>query len=101
MQLMSATGQPMGHIEGNVPAGYWGRADDVPDTLSRLEFLDRFGPARFAVIWQAMQANPALAFQVMRGFAAETVYLEHSFPELLAMEQAGLVAVGTAIEVWS
>lgn len=102
MQLYDMQGRNCGAFSGEAaPDGYWLRADDAPASLPRLEFLDRVGGARFAAIWQAMLANPAIAFQVMRGFAAETVHCRESFPALLGLEQAGVVPQGTAIEVWS
>lgn len=102
MQLFDMMGRNCGAFSGEAaPEGYWLRADDAPASLPRLEFLGRIGSARFAAIWSAMLANPAIAFAVMRGFAAETVTCEASFPALLAMEQAGVVPEGTAIEVWS
>ena len=101
MQLIDNTGRNCGNFDGEAPAGYWLRPDEAPDSLTRLEFLDRFGAARFATVWRAMQADPLLAFSVMRGFAAETVHLAVSFPELKQMEAAGLVPAGTAIEIWS
>lgn len=102
MQLFDMMGRNCGAFSGETaPDGYWLRPDDAPASLARLEFLDRVGSARFAAIWQAMLANPEIAFQVMRGFAAETVHCRESFPALLAMEQAGVIAVGSAIEVWS
>lgn len=102
MQLYDMQGQSCGAFDGDTaPDGYWLRPDDAPASLPRLEFLDRVGGTRFAAIWQAMLANPAIAFQVMRGFAAETVQCRESFPALVAMEQAGVIPAGSAIDVWS
>lgn len=102
MQLYDMQGRNCGAFTGDTaPVGYWLRSDDAPVSLPRLEFLDRVGSVRFAAIWQAMLVNPAIAFQVMRGFAAETVHCRESFPALIALEQAGAIPVGSAIEVWS
>lgn len=102
MQLHDMMGRSCGAFAGEAaPDGYWLRADDAPASLPRLEFLDRVGATRFAAIWQAMLANPAIAFQVMRGFAAETVHCTESFPALIALEQAGVIPAGSAIEVWA
>lgn len=101
-QLMDMAGRACGNYdEPEPPEGYWLRPSDAPMAVSRLEFLDRFGAARFAALWAAMAANPALAHPVMRGFAAETVSIEASFPALLQFEALGLIAPGSAIEVWS
>lgn len=101
MHLYDMNGRNCGGFNDDVaPAGYWLRAEDAPPSLPRLEFLDRVGPKRFAAIWQAMLVNPAIAFAVMRGFAAETVHCRESFPALLGLEKAGIVPEGTAIEVW-
>lgn len=100
--LMDMTGRNCGNFDGEEPpAGYWLRGSDAPDSMSRLEFLDRVGQSRFADVWDAMVANPAIAFAVMRGFAADVVEVTASFPSLIALEQAGVLPEGTAIEIWS
>ena len=101
MQLIDSLGRNCGHFDGEAPVGYWTRPDEALETMTRLEFLDRLGAARFAVVWKAMQANPALAFSVMRGFAAENIHITVSFPELKQMEALGLLPAGTAVEIWS
>lgn len=102
-QLMNMQGVSCGHIdEGQpVPDGYWARPDNAPEAVSRLEFFERVGQERFTAIFVAMQANPALAFQVFRGFAAETINLGQSFPAVLQMEALGILPSGSAIEIWS
>lgn len=100
--LMDMAGRNCGSFSGDAaPDGYWLRDADAPDYLSRLEFLDRVGPTRFAGIFAAMVAQPALAFAVMRGFAAETVHIEASFPAVRQMEALGIVPAGTAVAIWS
>lgn len=87
--------------EVQVPPGYWLRADDSPDSLSSLEFLDWIGPVRFAAVWQAAQSNAAVAFAMMRGLAAQSVYISESLPILFQLEQLGLLPQGTALEIWA
>jgi len=101
MQLMDMHGICCGNFDGDPPAGYWLRPDNAPDNVTRLEFFDRFGPARFKAIFEAMLVNHDLAFTVFRGFAAETIHITESFPALIQMEQMGLIPAGSAIEVWS
>lgn len=102
MRLMDMTGTCCGNFTGDVaPEGYWLRADDAPDHLPALDFLDRIGPARFAAVFSAMLTQPAMAFHVFRGVAAQNVYLAESFPILLQLEQVGVLPTGTAVEVWS
>lgn len=99
---MDIQGGCCGNFDGEeVPEGYWLRPDGAPDSVSRLEFFDRVGQARFTAIWLAMQAHPELAFTVMRGFAAETVHVGTSFPAILSLEAMGVIPAGSAIEVWS
>ena len=90
-----------GNWQGDtVPDGYWLREYDRPSSMSALDFLDKIGPSRFGVIWLAAQGNPTLAYSMARGLAAQEVLMEQSFPELYALEQAGLLPAGTAVEVW-
>lgn len=102
MLMFDMLGQCCGAIDdANVPEGYWARPDDAPTSMAPLDFLDKIGPEGFAVIWNAAITNPALAFQMMRGFAAQTILIEESFPALMAMEAAGLLPGGTALAIWT
>lgn len=83
------------------PEGYWLRDADKPEVMTALQFLEKIGPERFANIWSAALANPAIAFSMVRGLAAQEIVLSESFPTLIMMEQAGLLPAGTAFEVWS
>jgi hypothetical protein len=99
--LYDMTGKCCGNFSGDtVPDGYWLR-EDKPETMTALEFLDKIGPARFANIWNTSIANPAVAFPMVRGLAAQEIILAESFPVLIGMEQVGLLPAGTAVEVWS
>jgi hypothetical protein len=99
--LYDMTGQCCGNFDGDTaPDGFWQR-DDKPETMTALEFLDKIGPTRFATVWNAAIADPAVAFPMVRGLAAQEIFLSESFPTLLYMEQAGLLPAGTAIEIWS
>jgi hypothetical protein len=101
-QMMTMAGVCVGNFDGAVlPAGYWLRPTEAPQAVPRLEFFDRVGATRFQAIFSAMVANPALAFTVFRGFAADTVEIGLSFPALLQMEQMGVLPAGSAIAVWS
>jgi len=102
-QLIDMTGTSCGHIGEDQPApnGYWTRPDDAPEEVSRLHFFDRVGQARFTAIFIAMQAKPELAFQVFRGFAAETINIRQSFPAIRQMEALGILPAGSAIGIWS
>jgi len=101
-QLMDMQGKLCGHIGDDQPApdNYWMRPDDAPEAVSRLDFFERVGQARFTAIFVAMMANPQMAYQVFRGFAAETIRIEVSFPAILQMEVLGILPEGSAIEVW-
>lgn len=100
--LYDMTGQCCGNFNGETaPEGFWLRDDGKADTLTALQFLDKIGPTRFANVWAASLADPAIAFAMVRGLAAQEIILSESFPVLLQMEQAGLLPAGTAIEVWS
>jgi hypothetical protein len=100
--LYDMTGQCCGNFEGDTaPEGYWLRANDLADTMTALQFLEKIGPARFANIWSVSIADPATAYAMVRGLAAQEIILAESFPVLVQMEQAGLLPAGTAIEVWS
>lgn len=99
--LYDFTGQCAGNWDGETaPDGYWLRATNKPTTMLPLEFLDRIGPERFAAIWTHAVSNAAVAFPMVRGLAAQSIELAESFPALIAMEQMGLLPVGTAIEIW-
>lgn len=100
---MNMQGVNCGHIgaDQDVPEGFWTRPDDAPDSVSRLQFFDRVGPVRFSAIFTAMMASPALAYQVFRGFAAETIHVGVSFPAMLQMEGLGVLPAGSAVEIWS
>ena len=101
MLLYDYAGNCTGNWDGDtIPAGYWGRDNDAPLSLTALQFLDRIGAARFAAVWTVAVSNPAVAFQMVRGLAAQEVLLSESFPQLYALEQAGLLPAGTAVEVW-
>lgn len=100
--IYDMAGQCCGNFDGpEAPPGYWLRPDDAPEKFTALQFLDKIGPTRFATIWTAALADPAIAFSMLRGLAAQEILLIESFPTLRAMEQAGLLPEGTAIEVWS
>lgn len=100
--LMDMAGRNCGNFDGDAPpAGYWLRPDTAPDRMTRLEFIDKIGQARFADVWIEMLANPLIAFAVMRGFAADFVEVTASFPSLIALENAMVLPEGTAIEIWS
>lgn len=102
MLLYDMTGTCCGNFEGaTAPAGYWLRADDAPTSMDPLAFMDKLGPTNFGVVWQAMAANPSLAYAGMRGFAAQSIILADSFPVLIQMEAQNLLPAGTAIQVWS
>ena len=99
--IYDMTGKCCGNCnDETAPDGYWLR-DDKPETMTALEFLDKIGPARFAAVWAAAMANPAVAFPMLRGLAAQEIFLSESFPTLMYMEQAGLLPAGTALEIWS
>lgn len=101
MQLIAADGHNCGHFDGDTaPDGYWLRADDAPDRMTALQFLDKIGPTRFDAVWSAAIANSAVAFPMARGLAAQEVLFAESYPTLIAMEQAGLLPAGTAKEIW-
>ena len=101
-QLFDGQGNLCGNIGDDqaVPTGYWTMSDGAPLQCDPLTFIDAVGVTSFAAIWQAMQANPQLAFSVMRGFAAQSIIMAESFPETLQMEQAGLLPAGAAIALW-
>ena len=80
---------------------YRQRLEQVLTRLTALEFLDKIGPTRFAAVWQASMVNPAVAFPMVRGLAAQEVLMAEAFPSLYQLEQAGLLPAGTAIEIWS
>lgn len=69
--------------------------------MTPLDFLNRIGPERFGAVWAASVQSPAIAYAMMRGFAAQSTLLADSFPTLIQLEQAGVLPPGTAIEVWS
>ena len=99
--LHDFAGNCCGNWEGDtVPDGFWLRDYDQPTSMTALQFLDKIGPQRFGVVWAAAVANPALAYSMARGLAAQEVLMEQSFPDLYALEQAGLLPAGTAVEVW-
>jgi hypothetical protein len=100
-RLFNMQGQCCGNIEGAAPDGYWSRADDAPDQMTALDFLDKIGPRRFASVWTASLAHPEIAFPMVRGLAAQMIYLSESFPSLIALEQAGVLSAGTALEIWA
>lgn len=101
MQLMDMAGNSCGNFEGDTaPDGYWLRGDDAPDELYPLDFLDRIGATRFANIWSASLSHPEIAFQMVRGFAAQRILIGESFPALMMMETLGLLPTGTAEEIW-
>lgn len=102
MQLMDMTGTDCGNFDsGDVPQGYWTRSAEAPNEMAPLTFLDKIGPVRFGGVWMAALANPAVAYPLVRGLAAQTILIADSFPALVALEQAGVLPSGTAIEVWS
>jgi hypothetical protein len=101
MQLYDMNGNCCGNCDGHAPDGYWLRSDDAPVSMASLDFLDKIGATNFGAIWQVMEQSPSLAFTVMRGFAAQSVTMADSFPQLMQMEKAGLIPAGTAIKVWS
>ena len=98
----STTGAPCGAIgdDQDIPPGYWKRPDTAPDHMAALDFLDALGPQLFAASWAAAQQNAGLLFQVFRGVAAQNVFLADSFPQLVQLEQAGVLPAGTAVRVW-
>ncbi len=99
--LMDMAGNNCGHTDGPAPDGYWLLGDDAPTEMTPLQFLDKLGPERFASVWAVAVSDPPTAFPIMRGFAAQVIYLAESFPTLRALEDAGVLSQGTAIEVWS
>lgn len=102
MMLYDYTGQCCGNYDGDTaPDGYWLRDQDAPESMTALQFLDKIGPQRFAAVWGAALVNAGVAFPMVRGLAAQEVLLSESFPSLYALEQAGLLPEGTAVEVWS
>lgn len=99
--LYDMNGKSCGYTDDEVaPEGYWLRPNYSSNRMSPLEFLDKIGPQRFGAIWAAAIQNPQVAFSMMRGFAAQNIEIEESFPALRQMEQLGLLPRGTAIEVW-
>lgn len=102
MQLIDMNGNACGNIgdDQEVPKGYFTKPDDAPLELTALQFLEKIGPERFSVIWAAAIQNPAIAFQLVRALAAQSIFISESFPNLVAMEKAGLLPAGTALEVW-
>lgn len=105
MLLYDMTGNCGGNW-GDEPApdGYWLRDYDRPTAMTAmtaLEFLDKLGADRFNAVWGASLVNTSLAFPMARGLAAQSIEMSQSFPALYALEQAGLLPSGTAIEVWS
>lgn len=103
MQMYDMNGVNCGHLgdEQPVPYGYWVRGDDSLPEMSSLEFLEKIGPDRFAGVWMASQQMPQIAYALMRGLAAQAIYLHESFPSLLMLEGAGILQPGTAFEVWA
>lgn len=102
-KMYSTTGEFVGNIgeEQEVPSGYFIRPDTSEDSMSPLDFLDKIGPQRFGAVWMAALQNPAIAFPMVRGFAAQLIHMKESFPSLLALEAYGILPQGTALEIWS
>lgn len=100
--LYNNQGVCCGNFNGTTaPAGFWLRPDDLPDTLSPHQILQRLGAARFATIWNAALANPTIAFGLFKQLTAREIDIADSFPLLRSMEQAGHLPAGTAVEIWS
>ena len=100
--LYNNQGVCCGNFNGTTaPNGYWLRPDDLPDTLSPHLILKKMGSARFATLWTAAVANPAVAFSLMKQLTAREIDIADSFPLLKSAEQAGYLTAGTAVEIWS
>lgn len=103
-QLYDTNGNLCGYI-GNaqaVPAGgFFTRPDNAPTEMSSLTFFEKLGQARFTQIWTSAKTNNVVAYEMMKAATLQTMYAEPTLKLVVRLEKAGIIAVGTAQEIWT